>query len=263
MKMRWSVWFSIAALCVSSASAELIVRLTFDDTLTNAVSSAYGAVSIGSSTPKYSTDAEYGKSMLFSNPVLSVTASQKLSILNGGNWAGTNSWTFSAWLKPTMLNGTTSTIFGAIGGAGNYTLYSSFRGGNIITYYDDDGTNALKSTSVAWTGTTNDWYRLTYVFNADDKSFKLYRDNSDAAGGVTLLGGTANFYTPMTLSNLVVGANGLGAVGYKGYMDDVRIYNTALTQAEVDVIPEPATIGLFGLAGAVVLILRRVRGCLG
>ncbi len=242
MKKSFIVWIAGMALCGSSASAALIAHWTFDDTLTNSVSSKYGAVSIGASTPQYSTDAKYGKSLLFVNPENSTTtAANKLSVLGGGDWIGANSWTFSAWIKPTTLATNTHSIFTARSASTIYALYSDLRGSKINTYYNDDGTNGLTGIGVAtWGGTTNEWYRYTVTFNADTKIAAAYRDSSDAAGGLVLLRATTNYCTPLTAANFILGAStGAGGWGFQGYMDDVRIYNTALSQSEVDVISAP------------------------
>jgi hypothetical protein len=264
MKKRLALLIGLMLLFVSSAGAALIAHLTFDDTLTNSVSSDYGAVSVGSGTPQYSADAKYGKSLLFTNPQGGANAVNKLNILDGGDWSsGSSSWTFSAWLKPTTLTGTTQDVFSAGSAAvPNYATYFDFRNGSINTYYNDDGVTAAQNAgTVAWGGAAGDWYRLTVVFDAASKTVKEYRDNNDELGGLVLLKtSAANYYTPTTLTNFMLGASSGGKYGFQGYMDDVRIYDTALSQSEVDVIPEPATIGLFGTAAGLLLLLRRLRG---
>lgn len=243
-------------LSALSANAALIAHWTFDDTLTNAVSSAYGAVSSGTGTPQYSTDAIYGKSLLFANPSGNLAVTDKLTILNGGDWAGVSSWTFSAWIKPTTL-GTTQTVFSASGTVnGAYTLYSQLRGTAINTYYKLDDTTSTGTGAVSWGGAVGDWYRLTVVFDSANQTVTEYRDSSDAVGGLVMLKSASNLTTSMTLSGFELGAVA-NYFGFQGYMDDVLIYDTALSSSEVDVIPEPATIGLFGLAGAIVFMIRR------
>lgn len=81
----------------------------------------------------------------------------------------------------------------------------------------------------------------------------------------TKSGTTANIYIDgilksTDLTNAIITTNAtlrIGTIGldrlnqaFDGYLDDVRIYDNALTQQEISqIIPEPATICLLGLAG--------------
>lgn len=171
---------------------------------------------------------------LFSTPD-DVAPTDKLTITGGGDWAGANSWTFSAWVKPVKLGNTHLTVFPGSGVSGSYTLYSQFRdSGYINTYYHDDSKNSY-STGAAWGGATNEWFRLTVVFNAENGTVTTYRDSKDDAGGLTVLKTSSNYYTPMTLNSFQLGFISSN-YGFQGYMDDVRIYDTALTESEVDEI---------------------------
>ena len=244
MKKQLRLTVGLAVLCAVSTHAALIAHWSFDDTLTNSVGAAYAAVSTGSGTPQYSTDAKYGKSLFFTNPDDAAVATNRLTIADGGDWAGSSNWTFSAWIKPTTLDpAIRQTVFSAVGNSGNYTLYSQLRNTQIITYYKDDG-GTQRSDAASWGGASNEWYRLTVVFDAANGKVTQYRDSTDGVGGLVLLGSSTNYVTPMTLSNFQLGFVGAN-FGFQGYMDDVRIYDTALSQTEVDTIPEPvASIGL-------------------
>ena len=90
-----------------------------------------------------------------------------------------------------------------------------------------------------WGGAVGEWYRLTVVFDAVNGTVTQYRDSTDEVGGLVLLGSSANYAAPMTLSNFQLGFVDSKYFGFQGYMDDVRIYDYALSEAEVDALPAP------------------------
>ena len=59
--------------------------------------------------------------------------------------------------------------------------------------------------------------------------------------------------TPLT------GSRTLGD-GFSGYIDEFRISDTALTPDQFLIVPEPGTLGLVGLGGLALLVMRRGRG---
>ena len=76
-------------------------------------------------------------------------------------------------------------------------------------------------------------------------------EDNDTAGG---------WGTEGTFSDFVMGTNG-GSFDFDGKLDDVRFYDEALSADDVNAIihpiPEPASLGLLGVGG--LLMLRRRR----
>jgi hypothetical protein len=79
-------------------------------------------------------------------------------------------------------------------------------------------------------------------------------------------------WNDVTFGGFLLGYNG-SVNAFTGLIDDFAVVKGNLTGAELtaiaggqsvtSVIPEPATLGLFGLTAAVLLVIRRVRGYLG
>lgn len=112
--------------------------------------------------------------------------------------------------------------------------------GNDNLDYDDYLVGEWHHHAVVKTGTTLDYYR--------DGAFVSTRTLNGAIGSA--------------INPLFIGGNPGSGVGefFNGFIDDVRLYDNALTASEVAAIsvPEPATLA-FGAAGILALALRRRR----
>lgn len=96
--------------------------------------------------------------------------------------------------------------------------------------YISDGTNQV-STSRTLTGYTDgDWHFITYVINRSNNTETVYMDA--VARGATIdissVTGTAG-----TGASMLIGTKGNLGQYYSGTLDDVRIYNRALSAAEI------------------------------
>jgi large repetitive protein len=170
--------------------------------------------------------------------------------------------TFSWWVQRTSLydDGTASTSGQSSGG-----LFSGVNSGGTEMiagrlYYSSENKwymwyKAGSSTVNWWWDYQNvekdEWIHLAVVFDGIAGTKTLYA-NGQVAGTVATQSGESlsdiaafNFFTRTSKTN-----GGDWWDSFHGKMDDFRIYDHALTQAEVmTLVPEPTTIALLGLGG--------------
>jgi len=163
--------------------------------------------------------------------------------------------TLAAWVKmPTAATG------------GDVGVISKFAGGDLEFNFRINSTGYINfwgsqlGSSIIGAGITsaaalvdNTWTHVAGVYN--DGAMTVYIDGAQSGG---LLPGSA---LPLWdgSSDISIGAYSAGGANFPGTIDDVRIYNTALTEEEIAaIVPEPTTLALLGLGG--LLMGRKRRG---
>lgn len=158
--------------------------------------------------------------------------SSKISTPNNSfDYFGTQNFSYSMWIKPLVMpasgkfsnlitveeNGTPLTRDKAV------RLYSDGK----LSFYGYDGAEKIAYTSVGLI-TVSNWYYVTAVYNG--VNLKLY---VDGVLKITLAcSSTFNFTVPkITFSQF---ASAGTDVYYNGLIDEVAIYNVALTQSQID-----------------------------
>ena len=100
------------------------------------------------------------------------------------------------------------------------------------------------------------WHHLVAVRGSDSRAdLKLYVDGVEE----TLANSSANFSAGYQAR---FGAHGTASGGFEGYMDEIAVWDSALTSTESQdlytaAIPEPAALGLLATCGAALLFIRR------
>ena len=105
-----------------------------------------------------------------------------------------------------------------------YAIEFDANGGHTLDFYVSDTTSTRRG-PYQMTPVTGSWTHLAYTF--DGTTVKGYLD------GVLKISAPLDADIQGRPSNLLVGADGGLGQGFKGRLDDVRIYNRALTQSEV------------------------------
>jgi hypothetical protein len=167
-----------------------------------------------------------------------------------------SAWTFAMWVKPTTVTDNYFFTGGYNAGTDVATRNIEFRrtGQELLVYV---GTSLKGDTRTVPTGyqlATNEWVHAAFTLD-ETITDPLMSNWAFYVNGVKLQEGlTANKIGSSTLgTEFYVGARKYsnGTAGMTGYLDDVRIYDRALSGTEISNvytgIPEPATIAFLGL----------------
>jgi hypothetical protein len=151
--------------------------------------------------------------------------SSYVGMANNSVLALTGDLTISAWVNTATLTGN-HTIFG------KYYLeeYSLQVNSGVPNFYQGDGTH-YDNLNANTTLVANQWHQITVVRNTASKKIFIYNDgNLDVAAG-----GLSYTYDPVAGSRIAaIGQRSTaGGIFWNGSIDDVRIYNRALSSTEV------------------------------
>jgi hypothetical protein len=214
------------------------LRLKFDGDLTDA-SGAGVITAINPSagwTPTYVAD-RFG----VANKAINFTGSQSLQLVADSlpgnsnqalglrNAAGTNtSFTMTAWVKLPAFTGY-NIIFGNLGGTLSTTFHAGYYNFLGKTYFGfDSSTDTISQNSLS---VTNVWYHLAFVYDAATGRQRIYMN-----GVPDVSRACAN---TIKMADLFLGNAGTAtdaANDFRGALDDVVIYNTALSLLQVQAL---------------------------
>ena len=173
-----------------------------------------GVFGTGTSAPTWSNDGKYGKAISFTAPQnVKVNAAAAFNYGQGG-------FTYSAWVKANVLNAAYNMVMG------QWLPYF-----DIYTNRLHLSMNAGGGQQSVWgntqTLTTGQWYHIAASYDTSGY-MKVYLNGK--------LDGTAGPYLTMANygNNLYFGTWQVdGSYPFNGLIDDVKIYNYALTNAEI------------------------------
>ena len=221
---------AVAGASVSSPSAEvsatvaapppptgLVAAYGFDEASGLSVTDSSGTGNTGTiSGATRSASGKYGGALSFDglNDLVSIADSNSLDLTTG--------MTLEAWVQPTAINDWRTVLFKERPGGLVYGLYSSTDTGRPGGFVDIGGERSARSTTAL---PLNTWTHLAATY--DGGNLRLYVNGTQAA----TLALTANI--PVTTGQLKIGGNGVWSEWFKGLIDEVRVYNRALTAAEI------------------------------
>jgi chitodextrinase len=160
-------------------------------------------------------------------------------VVNAGTGASLNdlaSFTYSVWIYPRSNGeGNAGRIVDKAGGSGfkrlrlNNSPSASFYGQVKLST-----TNAV-ATSAANAVTLNQWQHVAMTFDASTRILKIYKNGVQVASGT----GTG---TPVSEASgaFVIGNTAGGTNTFNGLIDDVLLYNRALSQTEIQTLASGA-----------------------
>jgi hypothetical protein len=189
---------------------QTIAVYSFDNTYNNINGNTPFASNAGTS---FTTD-RHGNS----NGAININNSGSNANIAGLSY-GASTRSISVWAKTNVLNSTINYVF-HYGSSGNGNGLA-FRPTTIL-YFENGGANLeLSNTNV-----NNTW--VHYVCTYDGTTAKVYKN------GVLFSSGAKTFNTANNLDIFKLGTAETGAVNYfNGAIDDLKIYNYVLTDAEV------------------------------
>lgn len=161
---------------------------------------------------------------------------------------------------------------------GNEVFLGLNAGGGIQFYVNNINGNTVGtdiSTATVFNGgtaQTGSWYFLAVTYDSVGQTSLLYTGDTSSSASLayTFANYTAPQYTAVnfgTTSALFLANRPNQARSFPGSIDDVNIYDSALTQSQIQSIqaaqlvpaPEPATLALAGLGGIAMLVAVRRR----
>jgi len=191
----------------------------------NGGSALNGTFGTGNSAPTWSNDGKFGKALSFNGVSSNIILPNDIVSVSSIRTSGV---TYSTWIKTN--NSTEQRIFGQQISNG-YSDYSSgglgiSSGKAVMIAYDDAG--SYKNSSTTTTIQSNKWYHIVGTYNPADQKIRIYLNGN--------LEGTPTSIT--TFSRLFTNAsNRIGrkddAYPFNGLIDEVKIYNYALTDNEI------------------------------
>jgi hypothetical protein len=131
--------------------------------------------------------------------------------------------TLEAWVRPTTLSGWRTVIMKESANALAYVLYAHDNAPRPAAYINNGGVDLTVAGTAALP--LNTWTHLAMTY--DGSNMRLYVNGAL----VTTTAATGNIIT--TANPLRIGGNNSWGEYFAGQIDDVRVYNRALTQAEI------------------------------
>jgi hypothetical protein len=200
----------------------LVAHYKFDEGYSNTVNNSSvngsmlnGTFGTGSSAPTWTNDGKYEKALNFDgNDYLSVVDSPYFDI-------GSSGFTYSAWIKITGdYSAQSYNMF-----MGHYLPYFCIRNsGKLFISFTDGTQRSLLGKTVL---NTNQWYHAVATYDSQGYLKTYLNGKLETTAGPY---GTASNQN----SNMYIGTWYSGITGlFPGLIDEVKIYNTALTQDEI------------------------------
>jgi arabinan endo-1,5-alpha-L-arabinosidase len=254
MKTRFILSLAAAVLPLTlfaDLNSGLVAFYTFDG---NGNNSASSALNLSGNNITYQAGRS-GQAASFNGTSSWMTTSDTVPI------TGNQSRTVDVWLKPNSYTG-----------RGNLVFWGSWSGlGDGFGTYLSDTSLGYALTSFHWldyssgpapiTYSVGQWLNLAIAYDGTSRTVKFYLNGNDVGSYISY--GDTGTQVNTTSSILKVGYNNIGTppggdwnTPFSGSMDDLRIYNRALSAAEVQAlaVPEPSAMALLGMFSLVAAI---------
>ena len=166
----------------------------------------------------WSASGRYGTALSFDgvNDLVSIADAPSIDLTSG--------MTIEAWINPTALSGWRTVAMKEMPGGLDYSLYAS-NGSRPAGYANTTGSTMYVSAAGPSALTTGAWTHLAVTYGGG--TLRLY------VNGVQVASQTGSGTIRTSTAALTIGGNNVWSEWFAGLIDEVRIYNRALTQAEI------------------------------
>ncbi len=223
----------------------LVGAWSFDDGAGTSAADGSGQNNPGSleGGPTWTTAGKYGGALTFDG------VNDRVSVPDRASLDLTTAMTVSAWVRPTALGAWKQAVLKERAGGLSYALYATGATGNRPNGSVDIGGDRTVDAPAALA--TNAWSHLALTY--DGANLRLYVNGAQVATraqtGAMTVGGNP----------LRIGGNAIWGEWFTGQIDEVRVYNRALTASEVvtdsttagtaDTVPPSVPSGLTAAGG--------------
>ena len=222
-KLMYFISFVLVLSITGTAKAELVAWWRFDEGSGNTASDSSGNGNDG----KLEGDAQWADGQL--GPALEFNGSGA-RVVAANIPLDSRSFTITMWVNPVLYTNEQVVFSTGLTGSTNTDMHFRLWGDGRVRmgFYSND------LDTVAGTVADNNWYHITFWYDFDNTTRRIYID------GVQTAEDSATPYLGTT-GDTVIGAWGTGQ-WFQGIIDDVQIYNHALTKSEI----ESAMLGIGG-----------------
>lgn len=172
----------------------------------------------------WTTLAKYGKALSYDS------VDDRVIIKNSALIQGGSEGTICAWVYPNNTDSTEDYIYSEDITGGTY-FHLRRNSSNQFSFGILDN-STWRWASAATSHSANQWYQVCGVFKQSTLEISLYVNGSLSAQNSSWNG----TWNAGTITNVLIGdATNTGTYGWGGYIDEVKIYNLALTASQVAV----------------------------
>ena len=210
----------VNATVAANSGAGLVAAYSFDAGAgTSAVDSSGNGNTGTLANATWASGGKYGSALSFNGTNAWVTVNSSTSL------ALTNGMTVEAWVNPTTLgNAYRTVVFREQPGSEVYSLYAN-QSGNPQAPLGEVYVNGFKDASASTGLATGSWAHLAETY--DGSSVRLYV-NGTLVSTTAAPGSLASSTAPLR-----IGGNNIWGEYFGGLIDEVRVYNRALSAAEI------------------------------
>jgi chitodextrinase len=200
----------------NAAPAGLVAAYSFNEGQGANVTDSSGSGNNGTTAnTTWSTTGKYGKALSFNGTSSMVTIPDASSLDLSG------AYTIEAWVNASVLSGWRTILMKEFNGNFSYALYANTSSNRARAYVGETGLGVNSAAKLA----ANAWVHVAATY--DGTNNRIYVNGTQSATA------TVRTTMPNSTGPLRIGGNSIWGEFFQGQIDEVRIYNRALSAAEI------------------------------